>query len=56
MNVKNNLEKILKFKHGHHYFHRNRVIFTWKLFLLLRTANSHKLPSNVKSQPYSDED
>ncbi len=24
--------------------------------LLLRTANSHKLPSNVKSQPYSDED
>lgn len=26
------------------------------LLLLLRTANSHKLPPNVKSQPYSDED
>ena len=24
--------------------------------LLLRTANSHKLPPNVKSQPHSDED
>ena len=24
--------------------------------ILLRTANSHKLPPNVKSQPYSDDD
>ncbi len=24
--------------------------------LLLRTANSHKLPENVKPQPYSDEE
>jgi hypothetical protein len=26
------------------------------LLILLRSANSHKLPSNVKAQPYDDED
>lgn len=26
------------------------------LLLLLRSANSHKLPTGVKAQPYSDED
>ena len=24
--------------------------------LLLRTANSHKIPNNVKAQPYQDDD
>lgn len=26
------------------------------LLILLRSANSHKIPSNVKSQPYRDDD
>lgn len=26
------------------------------LLLLLRSANSHKLPSNIKAQPYDDEE
>ncbi|MDD5215870.1 MAG: hypothetical protein PHQ03_10085 [Methylococcales bacterium] len=26
------------------------------LLILLRSANSHKLPPNVKAQPYDDED
>ena len=26
------------------------------LLILLRSANSHKIPHNVKAQPYSDDD